>query len=187
MGNVLKRNENVAHKSSRQVNASYPSNQMPASRPGASIVKQPSSLIQQNRSYGNGTFVPDKPNMQGYTHGSSSSMPNTRNQSLYENNMMLLNLTGWSLADIERLRHEFTLYTNNFGVIDHDGFRKLYIASLVNMPWDSIERESESAFRTFDLNQKGSLDFDEYINVCMRMIQKANSHSSSSVYPSYMG
>lgn len=90
----------------------------------------------------------------------------------YENDIFLSNLTGWSLDDIERLRHEFYNYANSFGVIDREGFLKLYIASLLNMTWDAVARDAEMAFRNFDVNQTGGLDFNEYITACSRMTRE---------------
>ncbi|CAF1334981.1 unnamed protein product [Rotaria magnacalcarata] len=89
--------------------------------------------------------------------------------SSYEHDLFLANLTGWSVDDVERLRREFFSYANPRGVIDREGFRKLFIASLLNMTWDAVERDSEIAFRNFDTNQTGGLDFNEYITACSRM------------------
>jgi len=100
------------------------------------------------------------------------------NQPSYRNDMTAANLTGWSPADIERLRNEFSLYANSYGVIDREGFRKLYIASLLNMSWQDIERDSEAAFRNFDQNQTGALDFNEYIQGCMLLSGGGNPQSS---------
>lgn len=102
------------------------------------------------------------------------SMPPPMDSSSFENDMFLASLTGWSLDDIQRLRHEFYAYANQLGVIDRDGFRKLYIASLLNMTWDTIERDAEMAFRNFDLNHTGGLDFHEYITACARMSRDVN-------------
>ncbi|CAF0913941.1 unnamed protein product [Rotaria sordida] len=106
---------------------------------------------------------------------SSLSLPTGQNPLIsYQNDMLLANLTGWTIADIERLRTEFTIYANPFGVIDREGFRKLYIASLLNMTWDALVRDAEIAFRNFDLNQTGTLDFHEYITACSRMTRELN-------------
>lgn len=98
--------------------------------------------------------------------------PGQTSGSYYENDAFLSNLTGWSVQDIERLRHEYQSYSNQYGVIDREGFRKLYIASLLNMTWEAIERDAEAAFRNFDINQTGTLDFNEYITACSRMTRE---------------
>ena len=91
--------------------------------------------------------------------------------SSYGNDVLLSNLSGLSPADIAHLRHEFYNYANALGVIDRDGFRKLYIASLVNKTWEEINHEAEMAFRNFDINQTGGLGFNEYISACSRMLR----------------
>jgi hypothetical protein len=127
---------------------------------------------------------PSAPFMPRYPVSPSLSLPNAQNQgSSYENDAFLSNLTGWSLQDIERLRHEFLSYTNAYGVIDRDGFRKLYVASLLNMTWEALERDAEAAFRNFDINQTGGLDFNEYITACSRMTREVNPQLSSSSPP----
>jgi hypothetical protein len=93
------------------------------------------------------------------------------------------NLTGWSVQEIERLRQEFLSYTNHYGVIDREGFRKLYLASLLNMTWEALERDSEAAFRNFDINLTGFLDFNEYITACSRMSRDINPSYGSSGMP----
>lgn len=109
------------------------------------------------------------------------------NQIAYENNVLLSNLTGWSLSDIERLRFEFATYSNPMGVIDREGFRRLFVSSLLNAPWDAVDREAEIAFRTFDINRTGTLDFNEYITACTRLIRASNgSPPPSSMYPPYV-
>jgi Ca2+-binding EF-hand superfamily protein len=95
--------------------------------------------------------------------------------SYFENDAFLANLTGWSTQDIERLRHEYLTYANSYGVIDREGFRKLYVASLLNMTWEAVERDAEAAFRNFDINQTGALDFNEYITACSRMARESSS------------
>jgi hypothetical protein len=127
---------------------------------------------------------PSAPFMPRYPVSSPLSLPTAQNQgSSYENDAFLSNLTGWSLQDIERLRHEFLSYTNAYGVIDRDGFRKLYVASLLNMTWEALERDAEAAFRNFDINQTGGLDFNEYITACSRMTREVNPQLSSSSPP----
>ena len=80
-------------------------------------------------------------------------------------------MTGWHPSDIDRLRWEFIGYANPYGVIDRDGFRKLFIAALANKSWNEIEHESEAAFRMFDANRTGALDFNEYMTACARMMR----------------
>lgn len=111
------------------------------------------------------------------------SLPYGQNQNTYENDAFLSNLTGWSIPEIERLRHEFMSYANSYGVIDREGFRKLYVASLLNMTWQALERDSEAAFRNFDVNQTGALDFNEYITACARMARET-SYANQPAYPS---
>ena len=101
----------------------------------------------------------------------------------YENDAFLANLTGWSPQDIDRLRREFSSYANPMGVIDREGFRKIYVASLLNMTWDAVEHEAEAAFRNFDINQTGFLDFNEYITACSRMSRELNAPYPSSPPP----
>ena len=126
---------------------------------------------------------PGGPFMPRYNSPSTFSLPHGQNQSSYENDAFLSNLTGWSTQDIERLRHEFLSYTNNNGVIDREGFRKLYVASLLNMTWEALERDAEAAFRNFDINQTGVLDFNEYITACSRMSRETNPSYGSSAMP----
>ena len=99
----------------------------------------------------------------------------------YGNDMLLANVTGFSPMDIAHLRMEFYNYANTQGVIDRDGFRKLYIASLVNKTWDAINHEAEIAFRNFDVNRTGGLDFNEYMLACSRMLADTSHHQS--MYP----
>ena len=120
-------------------------------------------------SFPGGSFGPRYP-----SSSSPLSLPTGQNPSSYENDAFLSNLTGWSIADIERLRHEYMSYTNAMGVIDREGFRKLYVASLLNMTWEAVERDAEAAFRNFDINQTGVLDFNEYITACSRMSRDIN-------------
>lgn len=125
-------------------------------------------MMQQPPSYPGG-FPPSR------YPASSLSLPHGHDAAMsYENDAFLSNLTGWSVQDIERLRHEFYSYTNPMGVIDREGFRKLYVASLLNMTWEAVEHDSEAAFRNFDINQTGFLDFNEYITACSRMSRELN-------------
>jgi hypothetical protein len=119
-------------------------------------------------SYPSGPFMPR------YSVPPPLSLTSSPHQSTYENDAFLSNLTGWSNEDIERLRHEYLSYANMNGVIDRDGFRKLYIASLLNETWEAVERDAEAAFRNFDINQTGVLDFNEYITACSRMTREVN-------------
>lgn len=100
--------------------------------------------------------------------------------SSYESDAFLSNITGVSPNDIGHLRMEFYNYANQNGIIDRDGFRKLYIASLVNKTWDALDHEAEIAFRTFDSNGTGGLDFNEYMMACARMIRPS---SQPAAYP----
>jgi hypothetical protein len=97
--------------------------------------------------------------------------------SSYESDMHLSSMVGLPPADVAQLRAEFYNYANPYGIIDRDGFRKLYVASLLNKTWQVIEREAETAFRNFDTNQTGGLDFHEYMMACARMT-KGNPQSS---------
>jgi len=118
---------------------------------------------------------PSGPNLPRYPVSPPITLPTDRDpSSYYQNDAFLSSLTGWSSQDIERLRHEFLSYANQYGVIDREGFRKLYIASLLNMTWEAVERDAEAAFRNFDINQTGALDFNEYITACSRMTREVN-------------
>ncbi|CAF3466649.1 unnamed protein product [Rotaria socialis] len=155
--------------------------------PGQSFLQQPQfvppdqSVLQQPPQYRptglpiqpQSTMRPPYPNAPGMPRYPMPSSGVSASSS-YEQDLFLANLTGWPIDDIERLRREFFSYTNPLGVIDREGFRKLYIASLLNMTWDAVERDSEIAFRNFDLNQTGGLDFNEYIMACSRMTRDAN-------------
>lgn len=94
-----------------------------------------------------------------YGHGQSYQNPNYN----------LSYTTGLPPDDIERLRREFYTYANPHGSIDRNGFRKLYIASLLNKTWEQIDHDAEIAFRNFDTNQTGLVDFDEYCASCARL------------------
>ncbi|CAF0923460.1 unnamed protein product [Adineta ricciae] len=127
---------------------------------------------------------PSAPFMPRYSVPPPLSLPTGNNPaSYYENDAFLANLTGWSVQDIERLRHEFLSYTNSYGVIDREGFRKLYVASLLNMTWEALERDAESAFRNFDINQTGALDFNEYITACSRMAREMSAEAPQTGAP----
>lgn len=171
--------------------------QQPMMQPQSQFVQQPPQFAQQPFQYLQqqpGQYRPFMPSPQQGAYGPSYpsgpsmprypvsplSLPHGHDSSMYyENDAFLSNLTGWSPQDIERLRHEFLSYTNSYGVIDRDGFRKLYIASLLNMTWEALEREAEAAFRNFDINQTGGLDFNEYITACSRMSRDINAPHSS--------
>jgi hypothetical protein len=150
--------------------------QMPQ-QPLFSVQPPPYDSRQSNSQYRPNLYPPSYPNdslMPNNVRPSAISMPNDQNAFALDNNF-LSTLTGWSNQDIERLRGEFQTYANMRGVIDRDGFRKLYIASLLNTTWDAIERNSDVAFRNFDINRTGVLDFNEYIIACSRMSNDSNS------------
>ncbi|CAF0870973.1 unnamed protein product [Adineta ricciae] len=133
--------------------------------------------MQQPSPFGNATQMPN------YFAPSPSTMaPNDQNSSIQANNMTIASATGIPLPEIERFRHEFNNYANRNGVIDRDGFRRLFIASLLNTTWQDIERESESTFRRFDVNQSGVLDFNEYMQACSRMILGGNQQPTMNQY-----
>ena len=52
------------------------------------------------------------------------------------------------------------------------------LPSLLNMTWEALERDAEAAFRHFDINQTGVLDFNEYITACSRMARETSSGPS---------
>ena len=136
-------------------------------------IKSPVSPQQQvpyGLTYPNRSVIP-------HLTSSSFSLPIDCNQLLYENDVFLSNYTGWPAEDILRLRYEFLAYANPLGVIDRDGFRKFYIASLLNTTWNALERDAEIVFRNFDANQTGRLDFNEYIITCARLSNGLNSLS----------
>ncbi len=150
---------------------------------------RPPSFPQQQGSfrpsYSGGPYMSHYPG----SPASALSLPNSQNpSSYYENDSFLANLTGWSVQDIERLRHEFFSYANSYGVIDRESFRKLYIASLLNMTWEAVEHDAEAAFRNFDINQTGTLDFNEYITACARLTREVQVPYSSPppMSPSYI-
>ncbi|CAF4694391.1 unnamed protein product [Rotaria sp. Silwood1] len=138
--------------------------------PPQSQMFPPQSQTNVRPPYPSGSTMPRPPGPSPY-----SSPNNVNPLALYENDMLLASLTGWTIDDIERLRQEFIGYSNPMGVIDREGFRKLYVASLLNMSWQNVELDSEMAFRNFDVNQTGSLDFNEYITACSRMSRELNS------------
>ncbi|CAF2970943.1 unnamed protein product [Rotaria sp. Silwood2] len=129
------------------------------------VFSQPQQPVQYNPA-----IVQRQPQVT-FQGGLPYSSPFITSQTTYENDIFLSSLTGWSIQDIERLRQEFLNYANLYGVIDRDGFRKLYIASLLNTTWQGVELNTEAAFRSFDVNQTGALDFNEYIMACLRMIR----------------
>jgi hypothetical protein len=107
-------------------------------------------------SYSNGPSVP-------YYSG-RPPMPSS-----YEDDMHISSVFGIPPSDVGRLRAEFYNYTNPYGEIDREGFEKLYVASLLNKTWNTIQNEAATIFRTFDFNHTGGLDFNEYMAVCARM------------------
>jgi hypothetical protein len=177
MGNIMKRDKNATPAGSKQ-NTVYPANQGPPmiqSQYGQRAVQPqqvPYGVQSQQVPYGygpsqsSGQFRP--------RYSGPSGLPNSQNQSLYANNAFLTNITGWSPTDIEHLRQEYLMYTNPSGVIDRNGFLKLYVASLLNSTWDMVERDSEAAFRLLDINLSGVLDFNEYVMTCTRMTREGN-------------
>ncbi len=114
--------------------------------------------------FGYGQSYPNVPPMP--RQGGPPGMPSS-----FDGDVYLANLAGISPTDVEYLRMEFYNYTNSSGIIDRTGFQKLYVASLLNKTWDALEREAETAFRVFDVNQTGGLDFSEYMIACARMLR----------------
>lgn len=182
---MMVKNRNGPRKPFPQQNMAYPVDQepvivQPGSQP-AQFLQQPQlAPPQQSRMFGSEASFPIQPGAPRYP---GPLLPRSSAQSTYESDVLLANLTGWSMADIDRLRREFAIYSTPYGVIDREGFRKLFVSSLLNMPWDAVERESEGAFRSFDVNQTGTLDFNEYITACTRLIRSAN--PPPSMYPPY--
>ncbi|CAF3404788.1 unnamed protein product [Rotaria sp. Silwood1] len=147
MGNIFKRNKSTAQVAPQQVPVYiFPQQLVPYNPP----------IVQQHPQV-------------AFEAGSAYVLPLNTIPTIYENDIYLSNITGWSIQDIERLREEFLNYANRYGIIDRDGFRKLYIASLLNTTWPGIEFNTETAFRYFDANQIGALDFNEYVKACSRM------------------
>lgn len=158
--------------------------------------QQPQFAPQQSQ-YRPPTFTPQQPayrptyppasagpSVSQYPTASNFPLGGDRSQlNYYENDSLLANLTGWSLQDIERLRHEFMTYANPSGVIDRIGFMKLYVASVLNMTWEALESQAEAAFRNFDVNQTGALDFNEFVTACSRMTRDVNASYQSSPPP----
>ena len=137
----------------------------------------PQQPMQQPSPFGNATQMPNY-----FASPPSAMFPNNQNSSIQANNMTISGATGIPLPEVERFRYEFSNYANQNGVIDRDGFRKLFIASLLNMTWQDIERESEATFRRFDINQSGVLDFNEYMQACSRMILGGNQQPPMNQY-----
>ena len=213
MGNSLVKNRNPVSRPIPQQNYAYPVDQEPvivqpvaqpaqffqSTQPGQQLQSvqqlqpaqhlqpvqqlQPMQQHQQQGSFGSEASFAMRPIPPRYPGLPMPNLPRSPAQSTYESNLFLSSLTGWSTADIERLRHEFTMYSSPYGSIDREGFRKLFVSALLNMPWEAVERESESAFRSFDINQTGTLDFNEYITACTRLIRAAN--STPPMYPPY--
>ena len=199
MGNTIKRN-NRARKPIPQQDAAFASVQDPIIVQTGLPPQMPPGVLPPSTALGPAPLGPAsyaasvasdrtmavRPSLGGLAPP-MAGLNTTRNQLSYENNMLLSNLTGWSVADIERLRFEFTSYANQMGVIDRDGFRRLFVASLLNATWDAVDREAEIAFRTFDTNQTGTLDFNEYITACTRMIRATSgAPPATSMYPPYV-
>ncbi|CAF1678462.1 unnamed protein product, partial [Didymodactylos carnosus] len=126
--------------------------------------QQPMMMQQQpqQQMMGGQQQIPFMPQQRQFsTQSAMGGFPRTNNSQgqTFENDVILSNLTGWSLNEVERLRHEFMMYANQHGVIDRESFRKLYVASLLNMNWETLEHDAEAAFRNFDVNLTGALDF----------------------------
>ena len=152
--------------------------QQPQYRPPAFAPQQPA----YRPTYSPPPAPPAPPTSQ-YPPPSNFPMNNdSRGQYSYQNDALLASLTGWSIQDIERLRHEFTAYANSNGVIDRIAFMKLYVASLLNMSWEVLESKAEAAFRNFDVNQTGSLDFNEFVTACSRMTRDVNAAHGNAPY-----
>lgn len=168
MGSMMNKTKgNKDAKAGQQV-IQYPPQQIPVRYP------QPVAPMPPQMSQGYRPTVPMGMNIPQYP-GPPPSVAN------YDNDTMLANLSGLPPSSIARLRYEFNNYTNPFGVIDREGFRRLYIASLLNKTWEEINHEAEMAFRNFDINQTGSLDFNEYISACSRMLRTGGNFA----YPMY--
>ncbi|CAF0821544.1 unnamed protein product [Didymodactylos carnosus] len=105
---------------------------------------------------------------QRISHFSNSTGPIVSSNSR-KNDVLLSNLSGWSLDDIENLRQEFNMYANQNGIIDREAFCRLYVASLLHTTWETLQRDAESAFRSFDVNWTGAIDFNRYIITCSHM------------------
>ncbi|CAF2987805.1 unnamed protein product [Rotaria sp. Silwood2] len=131
------------------------------------VYSYPKQQQQQPVQY-NSAFVQQQPQAT-FQGGLPYSSPFITSQTTYGNDIFVSSVTGWSVQDIERLRQDYLNYTNQYGIIDRDGFRKLYIASLLNTSWPGLEHKSEAAFHYFDVNHTGALDFDEFIMAYLRM------------------
>ena len=172
MGNMLKpQNKNFRQPVGNQ-DQMYPlQNQQPMMM-HASNLAGPPIQGQAVNDYATGI---SNPGLAKYPNPLASTVANFSNPNSRKSSILLSNLTGWTMQDIERLKFEFSTYANRFGVMDREGFHKLYAASLLNTSWDIIQREADVAFRNFDINQSGNLDFDEYIAACIRMARDSTS------------
>jgi len=158
MGNVLKSSKKNNQVAPQQGVFYPPSYRQPV------VLQQPAQygppvVLQQPAQYG-------PPVMQMQQRIPARYLPS--NQDTY-----LSNVTGLPPTDVGRLRIEFYNYANPYGEIDHTAFQKLYVASLLNMTWDDIGRDAELAFRNFDVNSTGGIDFNEYITACSRLSRGA--------------
>lgn len=160
MGSAMKR-----LKGDKQADQRVVQQQVPVQYgPGAPQMPMQPPLMVNQMPYGYGSGYPNVP-------GRMSGYPVQMSVPSYGNDALLSNMTGFSPIDIANLRMEFYNYANPTGIIDRDGFRRLYIASLVNKTWDMLDREAEMAFRNFDTNRTGGLDFNEYMFACARMLR----------------
>lgn len=137
----------------------------------------PQQPMQQSSPFGNATQMPNY-----FASQPSAMFPNNQNPPMPADNMAISSTTGIPPSEVERFRYEFNNYANRNGVIDRDGFRRLFIAGLLNMTWQDIERESEATFRRFDVNQSGVLDFNEYMQACSRMMFGGNQQPPMNQY-----
>jgi len=172
MGNSMKRFRKNAQVSPQQRAVYLPAYGQPMvqQKPGqygpTAVQMQQQVPYTYGPSYSNGSSMPRYPGPPpvSYPYNQNQSSPN-------ENDNFISNLTGFQPTDVQQLRLEFSDYANSYGVIDREGFRKFYIASLLNTTWRTIEYDAEVAFRNFDVNQSDAVDFYEYITTCSRILR----------------
>lgn len=114
----------------------------------------------------------DSPKSSFFANRKAASEPIQQEKTFIDNDVLLATLSGWTVKDLEQLRNEFYDYTNQSGEIDQNGFRKLYIASLLNTKWEALENGAEAAFQNFDVNKTGKLDFNDFMVACLNMTTK---------------